>query len=123
MSKTKCYLYNRVSTSIQVDGYSLEAQHKKLEDYVKYQDWVIAGEYSDEGHSGKNISGRPDFQRMLKDIESNKYGVSYVLVFKLSRFGRNAADVLSSLQLMQDFGVNLISLMTALTVQKTAESL
>lgn len=93
---------------MQVDGYSLEAQHKKLLDYAKYQDWVIAGEYSDEGHSGKNISGRPDFQRMLKDIENNKDGVSYVLVFKLSRFGRNAADVLSSLQLMQDFGVNLI---------------
>ena len=45
---------------------------------------------------------------MLKDIENNKDDVSYVLVFKLSRFGRNAADVLSSLQLMQDYGVNLI---------------
>ena len=31
-----------------------------------------------------------------------------MLVFKLSRFGRNAADVLTSLQRMQDFGVNLI---------------
>ena len=30
------------------------------------------------------------------------------MVFKLSRFGRNAADVLNSLQRMQDFGVNLI---------------
>ena len=37
-----------------------------------------------------------------------KDGVDFVLVFKLSRFGRNAADVLSSLQLMQDYGVNLI---------------
>lgn len=34
--------------------------------------------------------------------------LKYVLVFKLSRFGRNAADVLNSLQLMQDYGVNLI---------------
>ena len=108
MSKTKCYLYTRVSTSMQVDGYSLEAQHKKLVDYARYQEWEIAGEYSDEGHSGKNIAGRPDFMRMLKDIESGKDGVSFVLVFKLSRFGRNAADVLSSLQLMQDYGVNLI---------------
>ena len=40
---------------------------------------------------------------------TGKDGVSYVLVFKLSRFGRNAADVLSTLQVMQDFGVNLIS--------------
>ena len=42
------------------------------------------------------------------DIEEGKDHVSFVLVFKLSRFGRNAADVLTSLQKMQDFGVNLI---------------
>ena len=68
----------------------------------------IVGEYSDEGHSGKNIKGRQEFMRMLNDIEDGKDGVDFVLVYKLSRFGRNAADVLSSLQLMQDYGVNLI---------------
>ena len=41
---------------------------------------------------------------MMEDIKSGKDGVCYVLVFKLSRFGKNAADVLSSLQVMQDFG-------------------
>ena len=45
---------------------------------------------------------------MLRDIEEGKDAVAFVLVFKLSRFGRNAADVLTSLQRMQDFGVNLI---------------
>ena len=69
---------------------------------------LVAGKYCDEGKSGKNIEGRPEFLRMLRDIESGKDGVSFVLVFKLSRFGRNAADVLTSLQRMQDFGVNLI---------------
>ena len=44
----------------------------------------------------------------MEDIKSGKDGVAYVLVFKLSRLGRNAADVLSTLQVMQDFGVNLI---------------
>ncbi len=59
----------------------------------------IAGEYSDEGHYGKNIKGRQEFMRMLKNIEEGKDGVDFVLVFKLFRFGRNASDVLSSLQL------------------------
>lgn len=107
-AKTKCYLYTRVSTSMQVDGYSLDAQRDKLRKYAEYEDMVVAGEYSDEGFSGKNIQGRHEFQRMLQDIQDCKDGVEYVLVFKLSRFGRNAADVLNSLQLMQDFGVNLI---------------
>ena len=108
MKTSKCYIYTRVSTSMQVDGYSLDAQKDKLKRYAEFQNMVIAGEYSDEGKSGKNIAGRPQFQQMLKDIEAMKDHVEYVLVFKLSRFGRNAADVLSSLQRMQDYGVNLI---------------
>ncbi len=81
------------------------------------------GEYSDEGHSGKNIKGRQEFMRMLNDIEDGKDGVDFVLVFKLSRFGRNAADVLSSLQLMQDYGVNLICVEDGIDSSKEAGKL
>ena len=49
----KCYLYTRVSTSMQVDGYSLDAQRDKLRKYAAYEDMIVAGEYSDEGFSGK----------------------------------------------------------------------
>ena len=45
---------------------------------------------------------------MMEDIKCGKDKISYVLVFKLSRFGRNAADVLSTLQVMQDFGVRCV---------------
>ena len=106
--RTNCYIYTRVSTSMQVDGYSLDAQREKLRGYAAYQEMTIVGEYSDEGFSGKNIQGRMEFRRILEDIQAQKDSVDYVLVFKLSRFGRNAADVLNSLQLMQDYGVNLI---------------
>ena len=119
----KCYIYTRVSTAIQVDGYSLEAQKDKLRKYAEFQDYTIAGEYSDEGFSGKNIQGRLDFQRMLQDIQDRKDDVDYVLVFKLSRFGRNTADVLNSLQLMQDFGVNLICVEDGIDSSKDAGKL
>ena len=108
MKVKKCYLYTRVSTSMQVDGFSLDAQRERLRKYAEFQEMVVAGEYSDEGKSGKNIEGRPQFQKMLNDIEAGKDNIDFVLVLKLSRFGRNAADVLGSLQRMQDFGVNLI---------------
>ena len=42
---------------MQVDGYSLDAQRDKLRKYAAYEDMVVAGEYSDEGFSGKNIQG------------------------------------------------------------------
>ena len=106
--KIKCDIYTRVSTTMQVDGYSLDAQKEKLKRYAEFQNMEIVNEYSDEGKSGKSVEGRPEFQRMLENIENGKDEVQFVLVFKLSRFGRNAADVLNSLQRMQDFGVNLI---------------
>ena len=108
---------------MQVDGYSLDAQKDKLHKYADYQDMIIAGEYSDEGKSGKSVEGRPQFQQMLSDIESGMDNVDYVLVFKLSRFGRNAADVLSSLQRMQDFGVNLICVEDGIDSSKDAGKL
>ena len=45
------------------DGYSLDAQKDKLRKYAEFQDMEIVGEYSDEGHSGKNIKGRQEFMR------------------------------------------------------------
>ena len=51
----KCYIYTRVSTSMQVEGYSLDAQKDKLKKYADYQEMSIVGEYSDEGKSGKSV--------------------------------------------------------------------
>lgn len=106
--KVKVYIYTRVSTSMQIDGYSLDAQKSRMKAFCDFNDYEIAGEYEDAGKSGKTIEGRIAFNQMMEDIKTGKDEVSFVLVFKLSRFGRNAADVLASLQVMQDFGVNLI---------------
>ncbi len=108
MKRKKCYIYMRVSTAMQVDGYSLEAQKDWLTKFAEFQKMDVVREYCDAGKSGKNITGRPEFSQMLRDIADGRDGVDYILVFKLSRFGRNAADVLNSLQYIQDFGVNLI---------------
>lgn len=107
-TKQKCYIYIRVSTEMQVEGYSLEAQRERLTKFADYQDLEIVREYCDAGKSGKSIVGRPEFLQMLQDVSEERDGVDFILVFKLSRFGRNAADVLNSLQQIQDFGVNLI---------------
>ena len=50
--KTKCYIYTRVSTAMQVDGYSLDAQKEKLKRYADYEEMEIVGEYSDEDYNG-----------------------------------------------------------------------
>lgn len=93
---------------MQIEGYSLDAQKECLRKEAKHRNMIIVDKYSYEGKSGKNIQGRPDFRRMLNDIKSGKDKVDYVLAFKLSRFGRNAADTLNSLQFLQDYGINLL---------------
>ena len=84
--KIKCDIYTRVSTTMQVDGYSLDAQKEKLKRYAEFQNMEIVNEYSDEGKSGKSVEGRSEFQRMLDNIENGTDEVQFVLVFKLSRF-------------------------------------
>lgn len=93
---------------MQVEGYSPEAQKERLTKFADFQNLEVVREYCDAGKSGKNITGRPEFAQMLQDVADDRDGVDYILVFKLSRFGRNVADVLNSLQYIQDFGVNLI---------------
>lgn len=123
MEMAKVYTYTRVSTAMQIDGYSLEAQKNRIKAFAEYSQFNIVHEYEDAGKSGKSIDGKIQFQTMLNDIVTGKDKVSFVLVYKLSRFGRNAADVLSTLQIMQDYGVNLICVEDGIDSSKDAGKL
>ncbi len=79
--KIKVYTYTRVSTAMQTDGYSLDAQKARMKAYADYNDYEIVGTNEDAGKSGKSIEGRIEFNRMMEDIESGKDGISFVLVF------------------------------------------
>ena len=72
--RKKCYIYIRVSTAMQVDGYSLEAQKERLMKFAEFQDMEVVREYCDAGKSGKSITGRPEFQRMLQDVSEERDG-------------------------------------------------
>lgn len=48
----KCLLYSRVSTEMQVDGYSLEAQKNCLKRFAEREEMVVAEAYEDAGKSG-----------------------------------------------------------------------
>ena len=118
----KCFIYSRVSTEMQVEGYSLEAQKNCLTKFAVREEMQIVNYYEDAGKSGKSIEGRPAFKKMLSDIESGQ-SVDYILVYKLSRFGRNAADILNSLELIQTYDVNLICIEEGIDSSQTSGKL
>ena len=56
--KIKVYLYTRVFTNMQIDGYSLDAQKTKMKAFCDYNEYEIVGEYEDAGKSGKSKHGK-----------------------------------------------------------------
>jgi len=69
---------------------SLVNQEKIIRDYVKKKGWRAKEVYMDDGVSGTTFD-RPDFKRMIKDLEDGF--INCVIVKDLSRFGRNYVQV------------------------------
>lgn len=86
-------LYIRLSKEDgdKTESLSISNQRRILKEFInKQDDLCLYDEYVDDGFSGTNFD-RPDFQRMITDIENKK--VQCVLVKDLSRLGRNMPKV------------------------------
>lgn len=82
-------LYTRVSTEEQAnEGFSLDAQMRRLEMYCEMEGWTIAGRYREEGHSGRDTKRRPEYNRMMD--EKDQWDV--ILVLKMDRIHRNGVN-------------------------------
>lgn len=84
----KVAIYTRVSTEDQATGgFSLEYQLEKLRAFCIARDWDIAGEYIEEGESGKTTK-RPQYQKMMADIDK----WDGLLVIKMDRAHRSQTN-------------------------------
>ncbi len=98
-------LYTRVSTEEQAnEGYSLDAQMRRLEAYCEYENWQIAGRYREEGESGRNAN-RPEYRRMM----SEKDGWDVVLVLKMDRIHRNSRNFMEMMDDLKKNNQNFVS--------------
>lgn len=101
--------YVRVSSTIQAtEGESLASQKQSITERAKQLKLDLKKIYADEGVSGKDVSGRPAYQRMLNDIHSGKY--SHLIINKLSRLGRNCKDLLITVEQLKRNKTTLISI-------------
>ena len=81
-------LYIRLSKEDETEGPSQSVTNQKslLEDFVQQHRLSVYDIYIDDGFSGTSFD-RPDFQRMIADIEAKK--VNMVITKDLSRLGRD----------------------------------
>jgi len=109
-------IYVRVSTEEQAkEGYSIRAQEQKLKDYARIKDWQIHDVYIDEGISGKNITERPEINRLIDDVKNGK--VKNVLVFKIDRMTRSTSDLIYLIDLFNEYSCAFNSLMESIDTQ------
>jgi DNA invertase Pin-like site-specific DNA recombinase len=108
----RCAIYTRVSTDHGLDQEfnSLDAQHDAASAYIKSQahaGWtLIRARYDDGGYSGGSTD-RPDLQRLLDDIRSEKIDV--IVVYKVDRLTRSLADFAKLVELFDTHGVSFVS--------------
>lgn len=105
--------YVRVSTDEQAkEGISLDHQRAKIRAYVKLHDMSLADIIEDQGFSAKDLKGRPGAQAVIDLAKSG--AVQAVVVYKLDRMFRNAAEALSVSTEFNRLGVALHSVTESL---------
>lgn len=90
-------------------GDSIGVQFKQCAEYAKKElrldDDYRFLEYEDKGMSGY-FSDRPDFQRMLRDVEAGK--IRAIVCYKLDRIGRKTTDLLRLMDFLEKYNVDLL---------------
>jgi putative DNA-invertase from lambdoid prophage Rac len=105
-------LYARVSTH---DQQTLPLQIRSMREYAAKRDWSIVAQIKEVG-SGAS-------QRELRETliaAARRREIDVVLVWRLDRWGRSVADLVSTLQKLQHLGVGFVSLTEALDMTTPA---
>jgi site-specific DNA recombinase len=101
----KAKIYVRVSTEDQArEGFSLEAQRRQLESYVREKGYELLGVYEDAGFSGKDTE-RPALQQLLLDAKEGKFEI--LVTLSPDRLSRNIIDQAAIREILDKYKVQL----------------
>jgi site-specific DNA recombinase len=97
-------IYARVSTEDQAERETVQNQLDFLRRFVALHELPVAGEYVDDGVSGRiPLGDRPEGRRLLIDAESGRFSV--VLIYNLKRLGRRLNVTIDAHDSLQRHGV------------------
>lgn len=96
-------IYARVSST--GDRQSTERQVKDLTEYARYKGYDLVRIFEEHVSGAKRNEERPVLTDAVEYCQDNSVGT--LLVSEMSRLGRNAFEVLSTVKTLADSGVNL----------------
>jgi DNA invertase Pin-like site-specific DNA recombinase len=96
-------IYSRVSTSLQDNQRAI----LELKGYAKQNGYVVLEVFSETITGASKAIDRKEFSELVQFVEKNK--VHHILIWELSRLGRNAADILNTINFFSDKKVNIYS--------------
>ncbi|MFA9380751.1 MAG: recombinase family protein, partial [Acetanaerobacterium sp.] len=115
--------YIRVSTDDQLE-YSPDSQLKAAREYAKGHDCLLPDDFifmEDEGRSGRKVTKRPEFLRMIATAKIKPKPFDVILVWKFSRFARNREDsIVYKSMLRKQCGIDVISISEPIGEDKTS---
>lgn len=104
--KKRVAAYARVSTELDAQQNSYEAQISYYTDYIRgKQEWEFVEVYSDEGISGTSYKKRDGFNKMVEDALAGK--IDLILTKSISRFARNTVDALTITRKLKANGIEV----------------
>ncbi|MCW3162641.1 recombinase family protein [Chryseobacterium oryctis] len=103
-------IYTRVSTDEQAEkGFSLRLQKEQLENYCHQKGYRILQHFQDD-YSAKNFSSRPEFQKLLRYVQSNQKKVDALLFTKWDRFSRNIEASYTMIRRFREMNIEVNSI-------------
>ena len=104
--KKRVAAYARVSMESDRLSHSLSAQISYYSELIqKNPEWEYAGVYADSFISGTSMGKRAEFQRLIADAKAGK--IDIILTKSISRFARNAVDLLNTVRFLKSIGVEV----------------
>lgn len=99
--------YARYSSDGQRDE-SIDAQVRAIKSFAEREGYTLIHVYADRGISGTS-DNREEFQHMIEDAKNGDFQV--VIVHKLDRFARNRSDSAIYRNMLEKYGVRLVSVL------------
>ena len=109
-------IYARYSCEKQTENYIL-GQIRECTNFAKQNSIDVIGVYKDEAISGRSVTKRKGFLRMIDDALLHKFDV--IIVWKGDRFSRSRADAARYKGELKKLGIRVLSLLKRISlVQK-----